>query len=139
MELTKAFLQQLPDAETRRREQRLVAQYVAAIRGHVLQRARERHTVASFWIVDPVLAALYLTATAPLFYPWHHKYIRRFQSPYASAYLRRPLPKQLLLPILDEVRAGMPDCDVRIITRTIALPEAPDQGENQTFLAIDWS
>ena len=93
MELTKAHLQQLPSAETMAREQRLTAQYVAAIRGHVLQVARDSTTTtASFWIVDPVVAHLYLKGSSHLLYPWHPKYIGRFKSPLASGHLRRPIP-----------------------------------------------
>ena len=134
MELTRAFLQQLPSIDTIRREKRLVSQYVAAIRAHVLQQAREHRFSASFWIVDPVIAGIYLMSSAPLFYPWHHKYIQRFKSPYASAHLRRPIPDQLMAMILDELPALFPDCGIHVMSREIQL-----ENVDQLFLVIEWN
>jgi len=134
MELTRAFLQQLPSIDTIRREKRLVSQYVAAIRAHVLQQAREHRFSATFWIVDPVIAGHYLMSSAPLFYPWHHKYIQRFKSPLATAHLRRPIPVALLPAIREALEAVFPDCEKRIVQTPLRI-----DGQAQDLLVVDWT
>ena len=135
MELTKAYLRQLPSADTLAREQRTVDQYVAAIRGHVLQVARgSSSTTATFWIVDPVVARLYLKGSTHLLYPWHHKYIERFQSPLASGHLKRPIPIALLPAIREALESVFPDCEKRIVQSSLLI-----DGQAQDLLVVDWT
>ena len=135
MELTKAHLQQLPSANTLAREQRTVNQYVAAIRGHVLQVARDSTlTTATFWIVDPVVAHLYLKGSSHLLYPWHHKYVDRFKSPLASGHLKRPIPVALLPAIREALEAVFPDCEKRIVQSPLLI-----DGQGQDLLVVDWT
>ena len=135
MELTKAYLQQLPSAETVAQEKRLVHQYVAAIRSHVLQVARgSTSTNASFWIVDPVLAQHYLKNSSHLLYPWHHKSIGRFKSPLASGHLKRPIPVALVPAIREALEVVFPDCEKRIGQSPLVI-----DGQGQDLLIVDWS
>ena len=135
MELTKAHLQQLPSAETMAREQRTVNQYVAAIRGHVLQVARNStSTTATFWIVDPVIAHLYLKGSTHLLYPWHSKYVDRFKSPLATGHLKRPIPVALLPAIREALKAVFPDCEKRIVQSPLQI-----DGQGQDLLVVDWT
>lgn len=107
-------------AERKAEIKRLIEQYTASIRGHVLEVAKygwKNHT--HFWIVDEITAAAELRHVSGLFYPWSSRYML---SP-SDLRKRRPIPEEYLSEIMSYIGEQFPDCSVERL---------------QNFLFISW-
>ena len=133
--LTSQELRDLRSEERRQRDQLQIAKYIGAIYSHVYQEAKYgSQRYCTFWIVDPLVARAYLTGVIEYNYPWHHKSIRKTGCRMANELLKRPIPEELLEPIIAGVRQLFPDCFIDVCKHDAVLC-----GMSQKCLIIKFS
>jgi hypothetical protein len=133
--LTVVQLRDLRSAEARSQRERLVGQYIDAIRRHVIGVATHGSFESTwFWVVSPTVARVHLRHVEGEFYSWHSKFVVKTGYPLQDALLKRPIPEELIVPIGERLGALFPDADIKLTTNNIILG-----CELQQFLVIRWS
>jgi len=105
----------LRSRERRLRDQKQIEAYVKGAYHAILEEARHgTQTYATFWLVNSYHKSRYLLNTIDYFYSWHHKSIRKSESPLKNHFMKRPIPEELLEPIQAEICDLFPDCTITI-------------------------